>query len=312
MIDPSSPQTPSTPSNSVWSFSLLNADCGGQAVQLNSLLQDVLQCRAYPFTVCYYLAELLTVTTMLQGLFKSKGTLTLQLKSKAIVHTLVCEMTHQGHMRAYGYFNEEALSAVLALTETQEKTQPVLLPFEQAFGEGYLLLTVHSEGGERYQGIVALQPGGIQASFEHYFEQSLQVSTFIRMAVAPPGETSGWRSRGILVQQTASFSGGPLGRKADDWHTISVLCDTLKEKELLSETIPLNDVLYCLFHEFGVSVYPAAVVQAKCHCSLERTASLVAQIVQQEAAEKSLPQEVEITCEYCGKIYKTLNQREMI
>ena len=307
MVDTSSPQTPSTPSNSVWAFSLLNADCGGQAVQLNSLLQDVLQFRAYPFTVCYYLAELLTVTAMLQGLFKSKGTLTLQLKSDTIIHTLVCEINHQGHMRAYGYFNEEALSAALTLTETQEGSQPDLLPFGQAFGEGYLLLTVHSEGGERYQGIVALQPGGIQASFEHYFEQSLQVPTFIRMAMAPPEQASGWRSRGILVQQTASFSGGPLGCKADDWHTISVLCDTLKEEELLSETLSLNEVLYRLFHEFGVSVYPTAVVQARCRCSLQRMASLVEQVVQEETAGESLPQEVEMTCEYCGKTYTIHN-----
>ena len=307
MTHTSSPQTPSTPPNSVWSFSLLNTDCGGQAVQLNSLLPDIVEGRSYPFTVCYYLAELLTVTGMLQGLFKSKGILTLQLKSDAIIHTLVCEINHEGHMRAYGYFNEEALSAALTLEKTQEETQPALLPFEQAFGEGYLLLTVHAEGGDRYQGIVALQPGGVQASFEHYFEQSLQVPTFIRMAVAPPEQTSGWRSRGILVQQTASFSGGPLGCKAEDWHTLSVLCDTLKKEELLSETLSLNDVLYRLFHEFGVSVYPAAVVQAKCHCSLQRTASLVEQVVQEETSGESLPQEVEITCEYCGKTYTIHN-----
>ena len=306
MVKTPSAQTPPMPSNSVWPFSLIHTDCGGQAVQLSSLFHDVFQFRTYPFTVCYYLAELLTVTAMLHGLFKSKGTITLQLKSDALIHTLVCEISHQGHMRAYGHFNEEAFSATLALGEDLGEFQSALLPFEQAFGEGYLLLTVHSERGERYQGIVALQPGGIQASFEHYFEQSLQVPTLIYMAVAPPEQISGWRSRGILVQQTASSSGGASKCKADDWHTLSVLCSTLKVEELLSETIPLNDVLYRLFHEFGVSVYPASIVQAKCRCSLERAASLVNQVVQQETAEKSLPQEVEITCEYCGKIYRSM------
>ena len=68
------------------------------------------------------------------------------------------------------------------------------------FGEGFLAITFDQEAtSERYQGIVPLEGASIGEAAEHYFEQSEQISSLIRLAARHDAE-AGCVAGGLLLQ----------------------------------------------------------------------------------------------------------------
>src|SRR3546814_12129095 len=77
------------------------------------------------------------------------------------------------------------------------------------FGEGYLALTFDQAlTGERYQGIVPLEGESLADAAQHYFSQSEQIPSLVRLAMADMGD-AGHVAGGLLLQHLAE---GEIGR----------------------------------------------------------------------------------------------------
>ena len=93
-----------------------------------------------------------------------------------------------------------------------------------------------------------------------YFQQSEQLPTFVRLAVARhyqagvEGEREGawtWRAGGLLVQKLTREGGVQSSSKdfEEDWTRAKSLAETVEDHELLDPMLPPDRLLYRLFHE---------------------------------------------------------------
>ena len=113
-------------------------------------------------------------------------------------------------------------------------------------GNGYLVITISPQEGERYQGVVGLEGDTLAACLEDYFQRSEQLPTrlFIRT-----GEHDGKAVAGGMLLQVMPAQDAQL----NDFEHLATLTETIKAEELF--TLPATDVLWRLYHEEEVTVY---------------------------------------------------------
>lgn len=280
-------------------FGIVKTQVSGQAVRLEKALKIILDQHQYPDVINALLSELIVMAAALSGTFKFEGITTLQIKGDGVLDTMVCDVNHVGHLRAYATFDLKRASHVSMDHEDL---------FRALVGNGYLLMTADPENSERYQGIVELKGETLSACFEHYFLQSAQCPTMIRLAVMPPsmrepaleeqdsqhGAFFGWRAGAIVVQQLLSSS----AEASNDWHGVSTLLGTATPQELVGKEISVDDLLYRLFHEYGVRVHEVVPLEARCRCSQKKVEDALA--VAMGDKEESL----DVTCVFCGCVYR--------
>ncbi|MBC8012140.1 MAG: Hsp33 family molecular chaperone HslO, partial [Burkholderiales bacterium] len=119
------------------------------------------------------LAEALALTALLGATLKDAGgQLTLQAQTEAGIVDLLVADYKGGELRGYVRFDGERLAE-----------QPSLPSLFALFGKGYLAITFdQAMSGERYQGIVPLEGGSLAEAVEHFFVQSEQIPSLIRLA----------------------------------------------------------------------------------------------------------------------------------
>jgi len=145
---------------------------------------------------------------------------------------------------------------------------------------GQLVLTVEREAGQRYQGIIALEQASLAESLERYFAQSEQLGTRFWLA------SDGTQSAGLMLQQ---------------------LPEQMAEGEARKELLGLTseELLFKLYRDETVTVYPPASILFKCRCSRERSADAIALLPESEREEILAEQgDITTTCELCGTTYR--------
>ena len=120
------------------------------------------------------------------------------------------------------------------------------------FGRGYLAITFDQPASdERYQGIVPLEGESLAQAAETYFTQSEQIPSIVRLA-ARKSET-GWVAGGLLFQHLAEGEEGRdrLHTRLDhpEWPHVAILAGSVKQEELTDPGLPLDDLVWRLFHE---------------------------------------------------------------
>ena len=163
------------------------AACAGRLVRIGPALEEILSSHDYPAPIARLLSEALVLTALLGATLKDAGgQLTLQTQTEAgIVDLLVCDF-RAGELRGYVRFDPERLA--------EQPSQPSLFSL---FGKGYLAITFDQAlSNERYQGIVPLEGGSLAEAVEHFFVQSEQIPSLVRVAVDDSGKVAG----GILLQ----------------------------------------------------------------------------------------------------------------
>ena len=266
----------------------------GRAVRLGATIDAILANHAYPPVIENLLAEALALTALLGALLKDGGQMTLQAQTEnGIVDLLVCDYL-DGELRGYVRHDPERLA--------EAGPAPSLFAL---FGKGYLAITFdQASTKERYQGIVPLEGDSLGQAAESYFTQSEQIPSIVRLA-AVKGET-GWTAGGIIFQHLPEGEEGRerIHTKLDhpDWPHVAVLAGSVKADELLDRDLPLDELVWRLFHEEAeVRILPAVPLSRGCRCDPAYVRSVIARFpVEERAAMAGDDGLIRVDCAFCA------------
>jgi molecular chaperone Hsp33 len=283
----------------------------GRIVRLGPVIDDILQRHYYPAPVSALLAEALALTAMLGATLKFDGKFILQTKTDGPVDMIVADFLSPNGVRGYARFNKTKVEALKAPTQ------------QDLLGKGFLAMTVDQGSDmERYQGIVPLDGTTLASAADTYFRQSEQIPTQLRLVSGPllaRGEkTTHWRSGAIMVQHLPAEGGispvpfpsgdNPEGEEPvpedDNWVKAKLLLDTVEHHELLDPTLTSEELLYRLYHEDGVTVYPASDIIRHCTCSTESVEAMLRNFSAEERADMVENGEINVICEFCSSAYR--------
>ena len=293
--------------NVIQTFQLDVSNFRGRAVRIGSALDEILKPHDYPAPVAHLVAETITLAVLLSSMLKYKGIFTLQAKGDGPVKMLVADITSEGIVRGCASFDEERVEHArqpLSILVDQEGSQNYLA---QYLGKGYIAFTVDQGGSveDRYQGIVELQGNSLVDCVQHYFNQSEQIKTGIKMAA---GKRDGlWRSGGIMVQKMPD-EGGKNERKIseaeeDDWLRTMILLDSCTEDELLDVRLHSNILLARLFHQEDVRVFKPTAVKKGCRCNKERVDGVITTLTDDDLEYMAIEDVISVKCEFCSTDY---------
>jgi molecular chaperone Hsp33 len=179
----------------------------------------------------------------------------------------------------------------------------------------------------RYQGLVALEGGSLEDAAHEYFLRSEQIPTRVRLAVGEEwrggeeGPKHRWRAGGMLLQflpkaperarQPDLHPGdAPEGAEThevaedDAWIEGQSLIATVEDVELIDPDLSGERLLYRLFHERGVRVFPPLPLCAQCSCSREAVSGMLSNFAPQDRADMVKDGKVVVTCEFCSSVYE--------
>ena len=276
-------------------FALPARHARGRLVRLGPSLDDVLSAHDYPAPIARILSEALVMTALFGAMLKEGGgQLTLQAQTEAgIIGLLVCDY-RDGQLRGYVRFDADRLAAETAL--------PSLFAL---FGKGYLAITFDQSNGERYQGIVPLEGANLAEAAQHYFSQSEQIPSLVRLAVDDTGHIAG----GILIQHLPEGEEGRdrIHTRLDhpEWEHVRILAETIRAAELVDAELPFEHLLWRLFHdEEEVRVLAGIQLAKGCRCSHEHVCSVLARFEAGERADMADEEGfISVDCEFCSRVF---------
>ncbi|MBA5779208.1 Hsp33 family molecular chaperone [Stappia sp. F7233] len=295
-------------------------DVRGRAVYLGPMLDRILDRHDYPVAVSRLLAEAVTLVALLGTSLKFNGRFTLQTQSDGPVSMLVVDFETPDAIRACAQFDADAVAA----SEAEGRTDAASL-----LGRGHLAMTVDQGSHmQRYQGIVALDGIGLEEVAHRYFDQSEQIPTVVRLAVGEildrqEGERPRhrWRAGGVLAQflpeapermRKPDLHPGDAPEHAaehhfeedDAWVEARTLVETLRDDELIDPELSVEKVLFRLFHERGVRIFPAQAIEDRCRCSRDRIESMLKGFTVEEINDMTVEDGgIDVTCHFCNSRY---------
>ena len=277
-------------------FAIPSRHARGRVVRLGPVLDEILSAHDYPAPIARILSEALVLTALLGSLLKEpEGQLTLQAQTEAgVIDLLVCDY-RAGELRGYVRFDAERLGNV-----------PSHRDLFALFGKGYLAITFDlPKADQRYQGIVPLEGGSLAGAAESYFSQSEQVPSLVRLAVDDTGHVAG----GILIQHLPEGEEGRerLHTRLDhpEWEHVRILAETIKANELFNRELPLESLLWRLFHEEEEIRALSAVPLAKgCRCNFEYVRSVLSRFGEEDQRDMvDSDGFISVDCEFCSRVF---------
>lgn len=310
--------SPTSADDTILPFEVAALDLRGRVVRLGAAAHEVLTRHDYPVPVAKLLGEAVVLTVLLGSSLKLEGRFILQTQSDGPVRMMVVDYASAGRVRAVARYDSKRVAA--AQVQGRAVSDALL-------GRGHLAMTI-DRGPEmsRYQGLVALEGGGLEDAAHEYFRRSEQIPTRVRLAVAEElrADVSGlrhcWRAGGILLQflprspermRGPDFDPGdapaglqfPTAPEDDAWVEGRSLVETVEDLELIDPAISSEQLLYRLFHERGVRVFRSAEVAARCSCSRDRVAGMLRSFSRRERRDMVENGVISVTCEFCNTSY---------
>lgn len=250
----------------------------GELAYVNNSLEQMLENHQYPLPVKQLLAELVVAASLLTATLKFEGEIALQLQGDGPVRFVAVNGNHQQEFRA----------VVRMQAELQGDS------FKDLVGSGYLVITITPVQGERYQGIIPLTGNSLTETLEAYFAQSEQLPTrlYIFTEIAQQQRAAGFMLQVLPVEQD---------KAREDFNELVALSDTITSAELLN--LPAEDMLYRLFHQEQVEVFPTQEIRFVCGCSKQKCESALFSLGKEVIAEQVALGGLDMSCEYCNKSY---------
>lgn len=269
-------------SNHLQRFQFLEGPVRGEICRLDEAYQAILARHEYPQAIRELLGQALAGVSLMAANLKFEGSLVLQVQGDGPMSVLMAECNHRGEVRGIARYDE---ARVAELTDSVWTT---------IAGRGQIILTLDPEDGERYQGIVALEGETLGVALAGYFAQSEQLPTYFNLAA------DGVHAGGLMLQVLPQVD---ERGDTDLWDRAQGLAQTLGSAELLA--LSLQDVLYRLFHEEEVELYPADDLSFRCSCSRERSGNALRAIDLDELLEIAAEQagKIEVDCQFCRQRY---------
>ena len=272
----------------------------GRVVRLGDQVDNILQRHSYPPAIAALLGEALALAACLASTVKfEEGIFTLQARGGGgPVRFLVADITSEGALRGYVSFDQDGLDGL--------EDEPASAA--RLFGGGHLAFTVDQGGDfERYQGIVELAGESLADSVHHYFRQSEQIATGLKLACAP-GMDGRWRAGALLVQKlpdetirrAAPEDVAELVEADEGFRRALVLLGSATPEEMTDPDLPAEQLLFRLFHEDGVRVYDKSTLMDRCRCQLDRVEDVLRQFGKERVEEFKVDGVVTVTCEFCA------------
>jgi molecular chaperone Hsp33 len=294
-------------------FEVNALDLRGRLTRMGPALDELLTKHDYPAPVGKLLGEAIVLTTLLGSSLKFDGRFILQTQTDGPVSFLIVDFQAPDRLRAYARYDVKRLKPGL--------DSGALL------GKGHLAMTI-DQGPDmsRYQGLVALDGGGLEEAAHEYFLRSEQIPTRVRIAVGEEfrggeGGKHRWRAGGLLMQflpkaperaRQADLHPGdaPEGTvphtvaEDDAWVEGQSLIGTVEDLELIDPDLSGERLLYRLFHERGVRVFNPVDLHARCSCSRDAVSSMLKSFEPKDRAEMVKDGKVVVTCEFCSSVYE--------
>jgi len=280
-------------------FIINNGAFRGRLVRLTGAVTEILRRHGDPPEVSALLAESMAAAVALASGLKYEGVFTLQAQGEGPVHTLVTDVTSGGDLRACAKFDVDRLAV--------ERAKPrASLSSAHLTGPGYLTFTVDQGADtERYQGVVALSGESLAESIHHYFRQSEQIESALKVAVSAPSKDGPWTAAAVFIQRMPEDGGRPIDRdEAEDaWRTAVIFLGSLKDSELLDLSLPPAQILRRLYATVGLRLIAPRPIRAKCRCSRARSERILASFPVEEVRTYAQDGVVHMTCEFCREDY---------
>ncbi|MEO1193434.1 MAG: Hsp33 family molecular chaperone HslO [Pseudomonadota bacterium] len=283
--------------DSVLPFTITSAGVRGRLIRLGPALQTILARHAYPVPVARQLAEFLLMTAGLSSMMKFDGIFTLQTRGDGPLRLMVADAASTGALRGYAGMNQPELEALLA-----QDPAPSL---PRLCGAGFLEFTVDREDGPRYQGTVEMTGARVSDCILHYFQQSEQLPSAIHVAI---GSDPLFAAAMILQRLPASEYGTEhpdlLEAREEGWRRAAILMSTLRDEELLDQTLSPASLVHRLFNEETYELHEVLSFTDQCRCSRERLTTVLASMSPEELVEMQLPDgRIEAVCQFCSRSY---------
>jgi molecular chaperone Hsp33 len=259
------------------------------------------------------------LTALIGSSLKFEGRLIMQTQTDGPVNLIVVDFEAPDGMRGYARFDHD----MVVKAAEEGRTSPA-----DMLGKGHLAMTIdQGPHTERYQGIVALDGNSLEEVAHTYFLQSEQIPTQVRLAVAQMSVKGDhrprWRAGGMLIQhlpesgiaRMADLPGDgdfdnpdtqdPAFKEADGWTEARAMLSTVADVELADPEVSPERLLFRLYHETGVRVFPALPLEERCTCSADRIEEMLANnFSDEERADMAVDGEIEVVCEFCSSAYR--------
>lgn len=279
-------------------FQLDEQPVRGRAVHLGLALNTAIGSR-YPEIIARLLGEAMMISAIVARSLKFKGRLVIQCHGTNVgaISLLLADCTTDGAIRGYARWDEAALKEI-QLDNRNPGAETLL-------GGGTFSMTIDQGADmDQYQGLAAIEGERLSDCAEHYFAQSEQIPTQIRLAcgqVQEPGREPVWRGGGIMIQKIADDE--LRGETINAWVTAQSLFGTITDAELLDPNLSQNRLLYRLFHEDGVRVVQTAPIKAQCSCSRERLENTLKSFEADALKDMADAGQIKANCEFCDTDY---------
>ena len=255
-----------------------NVAVRGELVNVSHTWHEIVRNHDYAEPVKTLLGELLVATSLLTATLKFDGDITVQLQGDGPLTLAVINGNNRQELRGVARVKEDAK---IASGST----------LKEMVGNGYLVITITPEKGERYQGVVGLEADTLAGCLEDYFMRSEQLPTRLFIRTTEQG------AAGILLQVLPAQE-----TSQDDFNHLAMLTETVKAEELI--TLPANDVLWRLYHQEEATVYDPLPVMFKCTCSRQRCGEVLKTLPESEVDEiLEEDGKIDMHCDYCGTHY---------
>ena len=259
-------------------FLFSDVDIRGQLVGLEEAYQQVLENSEYPQPIKALIGEFMAAAALLSGTIKVDGKLSIQAQGNGPLSLIMAECGHNQEVRAIARWEGE----------------PEQISLKELLGEGQLVISIEPDQGQRYQGMVPFTGDTLAQCLESYFDQSEQIKTKIWLSSNP-----GQSAAGLLLQAMPATSDN---FDEDAWPRICMLTNTLTETEL--RDLQNVALIYHLYHQEEVNLYPPSPISFRCSCNRERTMSALIGLGQDELEDIiAEQQELEVKCEICNATY---------
>ncbi|MFV9874938.1 MAG: Hsp33 family molecular chaperone HslO [Rickettsiales endosymbiont of Dermacentor nuttalli] len=277
-------------------FLFQNTPIRGRMCRTDIVIDQIIKQHSYPILISHLLTEAVIITIMLASINNKseQNTTTFQIKSDGPISLLTVDCFDQNKIRGYVRYDTNCYKKLI---ENNEKPR-----LSELFTNGYLAITLNHNMSNKYQGIVELKLETITACIENYFLQSEQIDTTLIVSSGKNYLKTGkqWCAGGIIIQKLP-YEQKQILELDNLWEEIKILTKTVKIDELIDPTLSPQELLYRLYNQHKVILFPEQEFIFKCRCSRKKAQSMFNSIPYNELDYFKIDNYIKIKCEFCNK-----------